>query len=60
MRDSPSTDIAVISALTATVNGVYFPKSHGNGTTPLQIHWDRDAAERLWRVSQDFVARWLD
>lgn len=44
----------------ATINGAFFLKSHGNGTTPLQFHWDRDVAERLWSVSQDYVARWLD
>ena len=42
------------------MNGAYFLKSHGNGTAPLKIRWDRDAAERLWSVSQDYVASWLD
>lgn len=44
----------------AAINGTFFLKSHGNGTTPLSVHWDRDVAERLWRVSHDCVARWLD
>jgi len=44
----------------AAINGTFFLKSHGNGTTPLSVHWDRDVAERLWQVSHDCVAHWLD
>jgi len=44
----------------ATINGKFFLKSHGNGMTPVPIRWDRDVANRLWGVSQDYVARWLD
>lgn len=44
----------------AAINGAFFLKSHGNGTTPVPIRWDPDVAKRLWRVSQDYVARWLD
>ncbi|MAF83792.1 MAG: short-chain dehydrogenase [Chromatiales bacterium] len=44
----------------ATINGAFFLKSHGNGMTPVPIHWDRQAAERLWNISRECVARWLD
>jgi len=42
------------------INGAFFLKSHDFGTTPLRLAWDRDAAERLWQVSMECVADWLD
>ncbi len=44
----------------ATISGAFFLKSHGDGLAPMQIREDREQAERLWRVSEDCVARWLD
>jgi len=44
----------------AGINGAFFLKSHDFGTTPLRLAWDRDAAERLWRLSMEYVAGWLD
>jgi len=61
VEDGAITPVFLASAPQAEqINGAYFLKSHGNGTTPLQIRWDRQAAERLWSVSQDYVSRWLD
>jgi len=59
-EDGAITQIFLASAPAAAVmTGQFFLKSHGSGTTPVSIHWDRDVAERLWRVSQDCVAPWL-
>ena len=43
----------------ATINGAFFLKSHGNGTAPLSIGWDRSMAERLWQVSLEYLAPFL-
>jgi retinol dehydrogenase-12 len=60
-EDGAITQVFLASAPeAAAMNGQFFLKSHGSGTTPLSIQWDRDVAERLWRVSQDCVARWLN
>lgn len=44
----------------AGVNGAFFLKLHGFGTTPLEIAWDRRAAEQMWNVSIDLVGDWLE
>lgn len=44
----------------AGINGAFFLKSHGFGTTPLEIAWDRGAAEQMWNVSIDLVGDWLE
>lgn len=41
-------------------SGAFFMKSHGTGKIPLRIHWDADFAQRLWDLSADCVAEWLD
>jgi len=44
----------------AAISGAFFLKSHDFGTRPLRLAWDRDAAERLWRISMEYVAGWVD
>jgi len=44
----------------ADITGAFFIKSHGNGKTPLQLDWDRATAFRLWQISEEMVAPWLD
>ncbi len=43
-----------------SINGAFFLKSHDAGRMPLAVDWDRAAATRLWDVSLDCVANWLD
>jgi NAD(P)-dependent dehydrogenase (short-subunit alcohol dehydrogenase family) len=43
----------------AGINGAFFLKSHDFGRTPLRLAWDRDAAERLWQLSMEYIAGWL-
>lgn len=42
------------------ISGAFFLKSHGDGKIPVPIQWDKAVAERLWDVSLDLVAPWLD
>lgn len=42
------------------INGAFFLKSHGGGTMPVSVPWDRESAEHLWKLSTDCVADWLD
>jgi NAD(P)-dependent dehydrogenase (short-subunit alcohol dehydrogenase family) len=42
------------------ITGAFFLKSHGDGMTPVAIRWDEAMAARLWDVSLDIVAPWLD
>jgi NAD(P)-dependent dehydrogenase (short-subunit alcohol dehydrogenase family) len=42
------------------ITGAFFLKSHGDGMTPVPIRWDEAMAARLWDVSLDIVAPWLD
>jgi len=44
----------------AGINGAFFLQTHGFGTAPLRLSWDRNAAERLWAISETLVADWLD
>jgi NAD(P)-dependent dehydrogenase (short-subunit alcohol dehydrogenase family) len=43
-----------------SLTGAFFLKSHGNGTTPVPVRWDEAVAERLWKVSLELVAPWLE
>ena len=52
--------LATATGDAAAINGAFFLKSHGDGTLPLALDWDRAAAERLWRLSLEDVAAWLD
>ena len=42
------------------ITGTFFLKSHGNGKIPVPVRWDKAVAERLWNVSLELVAPWLD
>ena len=42
------------------INGAFFLKSHDSGRIPLALDWEHAAATRLWDVSLDCVANWLD
>jgi len=42
------------------ITGAFFLKSHGDGKVPVPIRWDKAVAERLWNVSLDLTAPWLD
>lgn len=39
----------------ANIGGAFFLKSHAAGKQPLQIHWDRDTAGRLWAEGADLA-----
>jgi NAD(P)-dependent dehydrogenase (short-subunit alcohol dehydrogenase family) len=41
------------------ISGAFFLKSHGDGTTPLQINWDRDFAAALWERTEELLRPWL-
>jgi NAD(P)-dependent dehydrogenase (short-subunit alcohol dehydrogenase family) len=62
----PPADGAITAVHLATapeagnVSGAFFLKSHGAGKTPVRINWDADVAERLWAVSKECVAPWLE
>lgn len=65
MRTPADGAITPIFLATATgdntgINGAFFLKSHGEGTLPLSLDWDREAADTLWRLSKECVAPWLD
>lgn len=47
------------SAEAAAISGTFFLKSHGNGTTPLEIQWNRETAGRLRQVSLRYLAPWM-
>lgn len=52
--------LAAATGDAADINGAFFLKSHGEGTLPLALDWDREAAENLWRLSMEHVEPWLD
>ncbi|MBT8442237.1 MAG: SDR family NAD(P)-dependent oxidoreductase [Gammaproteobacteria bacterium] len=59
--DGAMTPVFLATAADAgEINGAFFLKSHGDGLAPVDVPWDREAAEQLWRLSTDYVAQWLD
>lgn len=44
---------------TASTSGEFFIREGKDQAKAVPLRWDREIAEKLWSVSQDYVAEWL-